>query len=132
MLPVTLFFPIFFFCFLFFFFLLFFRRRRGVLRVPIKCRGLIGLYAALIISQSFFFVRSLDFESLSILYFTVVNSDLGLRRFGTEAAYLGFAKYDVGTNLFRLGSPHPKKNLQISEGPQKKIDHISKIKNRTK
>ena len=44
-----------------------------------------------------FFVRFFVFELLSILYFTVVNSDL-------EIAWRGFAKYADDANLFQLGS----------------------------
>ena len=43
----------------------------------------------------FFFVRFLDFELLLILYYTVVNSDLGLTRLAEKQRSVA--------NLFRLG-----------------------------
>ena len=54
--------------------------------------------------KSFFFVRILVFELLTILYFRLAYSDLGLRCLaGKQLAYPAFAKYAVDAHLFRLG-----------------------------
>ena len=44
------------------------------------CQGMHNVMIGVIVFVKFFFVRFLVFELLSILYFTVVNSDLDLTR----------------------------------------------------